>query len=659
MIYDVKTKNISFLKVAKLLRDRNVKNNKFMLTLYDDSLVGIDPRSKNLTINQKFAIYRECCRNVWYFIREVVIVPADGTEIPYEANLGNITMTYVKSYNKNMIMILPRQHGKSMGEVIFDIWNLCFATKNANVMYLNKGKNDSIKNLKLFRDIKNLLPEWMLTSFISDPKNDIDNQESKLISKKNNTIKVVAPGADPDSADKQGRGLTTSNIYFDEFAFMKYNEITYKTCQPAYKKASENAKKFNTPYGITITTTPNNLDVPAGAFCYSMIENAAKWTVECFDFSPEQLDDFIEANSQNSFVFIQYSYKELGRDEKWLREMIRQANGDTLTVKREILLEWPRSMESSVFTEDDLDKIHEFVKDSVSRILVDNKWVINFYETPDINLNYILSCDVAGGLSNDNSVINIIHPEDFRIVGDFRSNKIDTDSFKELIKKLMTFYLRNAVLVIERNSYGLPILANLMKNPEVEPRMYRETKEKLGEKVKSDGFTVKRKSNTIAYGVDTNTVTRKQMFDMLPEIVETEYDKFISPNLYKDIASLEKKKNGKIEHSSNGHDDSLMAYLIFRWAVYYGTCFKNMFGIYPTPSRMNVRVVSSSDNIQRIEKVINVANTTADNISAFDGNSMYSQLQEQARKIQGDQETRDKTNQINLFLKAMNFNNDD
>lgn len=93
---------------------------------------------------------------------------------------------------------------KTMGEIVFDVWNLCLVTKNTNIVYLNKGKGDAVKNLKLFSDVKGLLPEWML-EMVADPKKDIDNQENKLISKRNNTLKVVAPGSDPDAADKAGR----------------------------------------------------------------------------------------------------------------------------------------------------------------------------------------------------------------------------------------------------------------------------------------------------------------------------------------------------------------------------------------------------------------------------------------------------------------------
>lgn len=251
-----------------------------------------------------------------------------------------------------------------------------------------------------------------------------------------------------------GRGLTVANVVFDEFAFMKYNSLTFPACVPAWKKASENAAKHNTPYGITVITTPANLDNDAGKYCYEMIEKAARWNIKMFDMTDDDLNEFIESNSENNYIFVQYTYKELGRDEKWLREMVRQCNGDLAKVKREILLEWPRSMDSSVFNEEQLDKIYAFIKQPVSHLFIMNKrFVVDLYETPDMNKNYILSCDVAGGLSHDNSVINIIDPEDFRIVGDFRNNKIDVTDLTALIKELMTLYFRNALLVIERNSY--------------------------------------------------------------------------------------------------------------------------------------------------------------------------------------------------------------
>jgi len=166
-----------------------------------------------------------------------------------------------------------------------------------------------------------------------------------------------------------------------------------------------------------------------------------------------ELDDYIEKNSTNDFLYIEFSYKELGKSEKWLRTQTRLMQGNMAKIKRELLLDWPRSTDDSVFKEDQLEKIAGFVKAPVTSIFV-NGYSVDFYEKPDLKVNYILSCDVGGGLSNDNSVITIIAPDDFRVVGDFRNNKIDTDSFKLLIRELMVTWFRNAILIIERNSYG-------------------------------------------------------------------------------------------------------------------------------------------------------------------------------------------------------------
>lgn len=420
-----------------------------------------------------------------------------------------------------------------------------------------------------------------------------------------------------------------------EFAFLKYNDIIYQAAVHAWNRAAEGAKKAGVPYGISIITTPNTLEVPSGAYCRLIIDNSAKWNINCFDMDDNLLDKYITDNSENNFLFIQYDYKELGRSEEWLKDQIRQCQGDMGKIKREILLEWPHSNESAVFTEEELDKVYQFVHQPVTHFIVNETRIIDLYEIPDLNTNYILSCDVSGGMDRDSSVILIIHPEDFRIVGEFRNSKIDTDSFKDLIYQLMTLYFRNAILVIEKNSYGLNILDSLSKT-DIEPRMYREEKERLAEKTQSNGFTVKRKTRTMAYGVDTNSVTRKQMIDLLPEIVATEYDKFVSPSVYSDLVNLERKRNGKIEHSASGHDDGLMAYLIFRWAVYYGKCFKSRFGISAIPSRYNVKIASSFNDMQTIERMITTANNAAEINNNRDFSNTMSTIQNLTTKLGND-----------------------
>jgi hypothetical protein len=619
-----------------------------MLALYDESLLGVDPFDPKLTDAQKIAIFRECSLNKWYYIREIVRVPVDGVidGIRYKLNLGNLTLSYLKSKNLNQIVILPRQHGKTMGEIIDDSWILLFSGTNTNIIYSNKQFEDSKKNLKLFKDIKERLPKY-LTDFIANKKADKDNEEYKLIAARNNTLRAMSAANSDDMADKLGRGMTTSNIYFDEFAFLSRNKIIFEAALPAWSTASDNARKNGVPYSITITTTPNNVDTPQGAYAKMMIDKAAKFEYPCFDMSDEELREFIHLNSSNNFIFVQYTYKELGKTDEWLKEQIRYFQGDMAKVKRELLLDWPKSTDSSVFSEEQLDIISSFLKEPVTSINV-NGYFIQFYETPDINVNYIVSCDIAGGLSRDNTAISIIAPDDFRIVGDFRNNKIDTENAKKMIERLLKDFLRNAILIIERNSYGLNLLQYFMKDRDIESRMVQEERETLGEKTQKDGFTVKRKTKNIMYGIDTNVKTRKLMFELLPEIIDSEYDKIISPRLYEDIAGLEKKKNGKIEHSVTSHDDNLMSYLIFRYALHYGQSLKNRFKINPIPTKTNIKTVSSSSDMKRIESIL-LQTQTAESLSAVN-NQVYDFLKDHQNKIQ------ERDSKIMSFERIADFN---
>jgi len=80
--YHYDTDNVSFIKMYHTLKELGVKNNKFFLLIYDESIKGLNPHDEeNLTEEQKVKIKRECKRNVWYFLREVARIPYYGMGI--------------------------------------------------------------------------------------------------------------------------------------------------------------------------------------------------------------------------------------------------------------------------------------------------------------------------------------------------------------------------------------------------------------------------------------------------------------------------------------------------------------------------------------------------------------------------------------------------
>lgn len=107
--YDLKTKNISFLRTAELFRQQGIKNYYFILQLNNPLLQGVDPYDENLTEEQKVMISHECKTNFWYFLREVCQLRPG---MPFKANRGNISFIWTYLCHVTSYMIMPRQQGK-------------------------------------------------------------------------------------------------------------------------------------------------------------------------------------------------------------------------------------------------------------------------------------------------------------------------------------------------------------------------------------------------------------------------------------------------------------------------------------------------------------------------------------------------------------------
>lgn len=111
---DYSTKNESFLKVHKLLKEKGIKNNDFMLELKDKSLLGIDTQDPNLSKEIKNKIKKECEENIWYYFREYLMVhlPAGGST---HFQLSSLTSAMIYLFNKgrNQYVIAHRQSYKS------------------------------------------------------------------------------------------------------------------------------------------------------------------------------------------------------------------------------------------------------------------------------------------------------------------------------------------------------------------------------------------------------------------------------------------------------------------------------------------------------------------------------------------------------------------
>lgn len=207
----LKTQNMSFLKMYRYLRERGIKNNKFFLRLYDESLANVDPHSLRLTDIQKTKILTEVAKNPYYYLREVVRIPIPGGTTRFEMHPGNLAITWALINNLDQIALLPRQRYKTISIAATLTWVYDFGTKNTAMLFGNKSLADSMNNLRRFKEIKENIPAFLRNATLSPL--DVDNMKSMLSDKTRNKIDLAGQPTNEDAADKQGYQITALYKY--------------------------------------------------------------------------------------------------------------------------------------------------------------------------------------------------------------------------------------------------------------------------------------------------------------------------------------------------------------------------------------------------------------------------------------------------------------
>jgi len=590
-VYQMSTTNRSFLEMHYYLKKTGVENNKFMLTLLDPDLAAIDPHDPNLSQINKAKVLREVKYNYWYYLREVVRIPVAGKASGdcYNLHRGNLAMNFCLMYNLNIFFELPRQQGKSISAVVWYLYVYNFATANSEITFLNKAMKDSKLNLQRLKDIRDSLPSYLRM----DQPFKVDGKRMKMPSTvetvqhpiNKNVIKTAPSARNAIAAANLLRGRTIPVLWADEWAFIPYNDTIYINTIPAFKTAALNAKKMNAPYGILLSTTPGILSTNEGKEAYRMLENAVNFTEKWYDLSYQQIMGIINANSASNFVYVRFTYKQVGRDEKWFEDICKEMNWKWNDIRREILLEWSDSPENSPFNKEDLETVGRLVHDPIDTKLILGKYTLNIYEKIPLKSNFtpkyppIIGVDVSGGYNQDSSAVTIIDSKTTRVFADFKSNYISPIDLARFIYEIVTTMMPNAVVNVERNGgYGASVIAKLIES-KVKNNLYYEIKDRVIEETNDGIRIIRKKQKTKVFGFDSSKGSRDLLIEILRERMDLHKDKFLSPSIYKELKGMQVKRNGRVEHSDNSHDDQVFSYLMALYVWYEGKNLKELFHI--------------------------------------------------------------------------------
>ena len=646
--YHMSTTNKSFLEVHKYLEDSGISNNKFMLVLLDPDLARIDPFDPNLSRMMKTKVLKECLYNPWYYFREIVRIPDSGqaTGVKFELTRGNLALIFCLMLNLNTFLEQPRQTGKTISSLCWYLYLFNFGTANAEMSFLNKKLDDSKLNLQRIREIRELLPSYlkMDQAFAPDGsrikgKNNVETLQHPV---NNNRIRTVASARNKVAAASLMRGRTTPIIYIDEYGFIQYNSIIYTNMVPAFNTASKNAARNNSPYGMLVTTTPGMLTTDEGTEAFTMKETATPFSERWYDLTKEQIKNIVDSNTNSNFVYIKYTYQQLGKSEQWFKDLCITMRKDWDAIRREVLLEWSNSTENSPFRSEDLDTIKGLLRQPINTVLLLNKYELKIYEKMNLKYPSLIGVDVSGGYQRDSSAITVVDSFTTRVTAELNSNFISTPELAMIIHEIVSKWLPNAVVNIERNGgFGSSVIARLLQTS-IRKNLFYTIKDKVVEERVTGSAIHKRTQKTKVYGSDSTKAEREQLMEILRDRVEYHKDKIISPTIYEELCGLEVKKSGKIEHSSNTHDDQIFSWLWALYIYYCGGDLMNNWGITKrvlrTDADLEEAVVDIHEDQHDVVQELDIVddeeiNTQLETIKNAPGKMLYEQwIQEETRK---------------------------
>lgn len=595
--YDTGTSNKSFLQVAKDLKSLGIHNYYFMLEIYDYSLVNIDPYAENLTRDQISRIMTECTRNPWYYLREICRIPDQGgVGIPFKANRGNIAQTWLTLHGIDSWLCLPRQQGKTISFLCLLAWAYSFGTNNSTFIFVNKDSGNAKENLQRLKDIIDCLPEFLRFDQIME---EDENGKVKLVKAARNATSmkhpitknriIIKPKATSyESALSLARGLTSPILHFDEPEFTPYIKTIIENSVSTFETASRNAKKNGAMYCRAFSCTPGDLDTSMGQEAQEVLSHTTKWSEHMYDMRYDSLNDdknellqYVKNNGGNGIVYIEYSYKQLGLTDEWLRNMYNKIQ-NPVVVKREILLQRIRGSSDSPFDQEDIEYMASMVQPIIDELYLCDHFRFDIYKKLERLTPYLVSIDCSTGTNGDSNAITVINPYTVRPDAEFKCPYIGETQFEKLIIELVQQHLPRACIIIERNSVGDGIIDHLLNSP-IRSNLYFDKNKDLVEANLADQSNVvsmlKRQGDQKKfYGVYTDNKSREDMMAILFRRVAEFKDDFVTKNITDDIAHLVRFKSGKVAAQIGFHDDSIMSYLIGMYVWYHGNNL-SMWGI--------------------------------------------------------------------------------
>ena len=453
--------------------------------------------------------FLKCKDDPVYFARKYIkIVNVDEGLVPF--NMWPFQEKLIKNFHKNRfnICMMPRQTGKSTTSVSYLLHYAIF-NDNINIGILANKAATARDLLGRLQTAYENLPKWMQQGIVAWNKGSMDLD---------NGSKIMAASTSAAAV----RGMTFNIIFLDEFAFVP-NHIADDFFSSVYPTISSGKSTK-----IIIVSTPKGMN-----HFYRMWHDAER--------------------GKNEYVPTEVHWSEVpGRDAKWKAQTI--ANTSEQQFKVEFECEFLGSVDTLIAPSK--------LKAMAYNDPVQTNGHLMVYETPMKKRDYIITVDVARGISKDYSAFVVFDITEFpyKVVAKYRDNEIKPMLFPSVIMDVALAY-NEAFVLCEVNDIGDQVASILQYDLEYENVLMCAMRGRSGQIV-GTGFSGKKTQ----LGVKMSVTVKKVGCSNLKTLIEEDKLQILDYDIISELTTFVQKRQS-FEAEEGCNDDLAMCLVIFSWLV--------------------------------------------------------------------------------------------
>ena len=451
--------------------------------------------------------FQKCEEDPIYFMETYMkIVSLDEGLVPFK--MYDFQKHIVRTIHDNRFTIckLPRQSGKSTTTVSYLLHYALF-NPNSNIAILANKSSTARDILGRVQLAYENLPKWLQQGVINWNKGNIELE---------NKSQIVAAATSSSAI----RGGSYNIIFLDEFAFVPPNiaEMFFSSVYPTISSGQKTK--------MVIVSTP-----------YGMNQFYKLWSDA--------------ENKRNDYVPIEVHWSEVpGRDEKWKEDTIRNTSAEQFA--QEFECEFLGSVNTLISPAK--------IKNMIFKTPKTSSGGLDVYEDPIKENTYVITVDVARGVSRDYSAFTVIDVSKmpFKIVAKFRNNDIKPLLFPHTIDKVGKAY-NHAHVLVETNDLGQQIAEALQFELEYDNLLMTTQRGRAGQ-ILGAGFS----GRGSGFGVRMTKQIKKIGCSNIKTLIESDKILVNDFNIIEEMSTFIKK--GQSWMAEEGcTDDLMMCLVVFGW----------------------------------------------------------------------------------------------